>query len=585
MHEKIIDLKSRIDNYREKALKEGIDVKDLELADLNLNQNESEAPLIRREEYDLTTEVDLTIEEKSEGYQYMLASSAIANEHQNRLFTKNSKTCKGQIKHKWHNFLQFFFPFKSDIRYLSYRYDRDILVYFESHRYLFMVSIIIFIIYIYFLIQRIINSDFSSGLDLCRYSIPCFLFYSRITSNEDSVFSITYLIMTSMILYLLMIKYVNYNKLKQNSKLYDQRTTIFSQFFFNSWDWSTKTKACYLEKKKRLRNLYKKSNEEISIQENIKLRTVNEKWCRFFLRVLSFFLSLLILCVYFAFILFSYVIRNILRSKEINKTSLTSIDIILEIIPPILIVIFGILFPNLLKSLVNIEKWDFETTIRNQITIRYYIGKVFGLAFIYFINIYFILLENSFNNIINFTYEIDLVSTHGCPGKSQLNTSNINNSIISKNLYSECREDDVVINILFIVLAEFFIRKIYELITFSLIYCCKKKNRVRGESYKWPYTTGSFAVDSYLFFLQLIAVVSYFPFITIIMPLLIFVDFKFEKFKLLHLREKPIKFDIEKEDGSLIMRIFRFNLILIIVFNILFYISKIPHLNYLQVIL
>ena len=115
MHEKIIDLKSRIDNYREKALKEGIDVKDLELADLNLNQNESEAPLIRREEYDLTTEEDLTIEEKSEEYQYMLASSAIVNEHQNRLFTKNSKTCKGQIKHKWHNFLQFFFPFKTDI--------------------------------------------------------------------------------------------------------------------------------------------------------------------------------------------------------------------------------------------------------------------------------------------------------------------------------------------------------------------------------------------------------------------------------------------------------------------------------------
>jgi hypothetical protein len=584
MHEKIHDLKSRIDNYREKALKEGISVKGLELDDFN--QNDSEALLIRGDDFDLKTDEDTTIEEKRGGYQYMLASSAIANEHQNRLYSINSKTWKGQIKHKCHKFLQFFFPFKSDLEYLSYRYDRDVQVYFDTHRYLFMVSLIILLIYIYYIIQRILNSDFSTGVDLCKYSIPCFLFYSRVTSKEESAFSITYLTMTSMILYLLMMKYISYNKLRQNSKLYDQRTTKFSQFFFNSWDWSTKSKGCYMEKKKRLRDLYKKSNEEVSIQEKIKLRAVNEKWCRFFLRLLSFFLSLIVLCVYFGFILFSYVIRNILRSKETNKTTYTAVDIIYEIIPPILIAIFGIFFSKLLKSFVFIEKWDFETTIRNQITIRYYIGKVFGLASIYFINIYFILLGNSFNNIFNLTNEVDLVSTHGCPGLSVISSTSSASTtftLISKNLYSECREDDVVINILFIVLAEFFIRKIYELIIFSFIYCCKKKNRARGESYKWPYRTGSAAVDTYLFFLQLIAVITYFPFITVIIPLLILAEFKFEKFKLIKMREKPLKFDIEKEDGSLLMRLFRFNLILIMVFNILFYIAKIPHLNYLQV--
>ena len=79
-----------------------------------------------------------------------------------------------------------------------------------------------------------------------------------------------------------------------------------------------------------------------------------------------------------------------------------------------------------------------------------------------------------------------------------------------------------------------------------------------GESYKKPFRTCKEAVDIFVLNLQLLAIIPYFPYIVVLSPLILFTTFKFNKLKLLKLNSRPVKFDIEPENGKFIMIIFNF---------------------------
>jgi hypothetical protein len=502
-----------------------------------------------------------------------------------------SRTLYGKIRHQIHNILAFFTPFKGDMSLIAYRYNRDVQGYFQSSRSLMIISFFVFLNYTYFLITHGLNFDYSTtnsdGI-YCKYMIPCMLFYSRVKINETMAFSISYVVMTFLVFILSLMRWNSFRKIYVNSKLYDREETKFSQFFFTSWDWSIKTKATYIEKKRRLRDLYKISMSEVEILQKIKSMTTQEKWVRYLFRLLSFFLSILVLCAYFVGIYMAYIIRNLVRDKSNVKTSYKGVDIIIEMIPTILIVAFNFFFPWVFKLLTKIEKWDYQATIENIMTIKYFIAKLFGLATIYFVNIYFNLLGNTWTNLFNKTLATNInENTFGCPGTYSISTSDISARAaltpISKSLYAECREDDVVINILFIAILEFIVRKIVDGLSWSFLYCFSSK-RKKGESYKWPFNPGLCAVNNYIFNIELYAIISFFPYIVAITPLILIAEFKFDVFKLKYLRSIPIKFNLQQENGYLIMFLFIFTSLIICIFNTIFYISNFPHNNYAEVI-
>ena len=589
MQNKISELKSRIDGYKDDILnKKGPGGE----SDLDPLQDLDHMGLIVKEDIDKNGKAD---EEDRRGFEYMLASTALANEHQSRIFLQKSRTCMGRFRHRWHNFWYFFLPFKSDMNLISYRYDRDVLFTFEIIRLLFMISFSVLFTYLYFLITHALNADYNDPTQLyCKYMIPCVLFYSRVTPSEGSTFSITYAVMTFVVVYFSVMKYIQYSKLHMNSQLYDREETKFSQYFFTSWDWSVKTNALYRENKRRLRELYKLSMQEVELIEKINSRNSSDKLALFFIRLLSCFLGLIILVLYAVFIFSAYIIRNVLKSQDINKTTYTAVDIIYEIIPPILIVIFGIFFQWLFTKLVHIEKWDFQSTVTNQITIRYFIARVWSLGIIYFINVYFNILGKNFASLLpSKMSSVNIsASTFGCPGTYTLNLSNYNDQTnpsyvnytpIDKSLYAECPEDDSVINILFIYLAEFIITKIIDLFSFWFLYCCSSKRKI-GESYKWPFRTGKISVDNFMWNIQLYAIITYFPYIVVLIPIFLWIEFKYEIFKLKTMRAKPNKFNLKQENGLLIMILFNMSILIIIVFNTIFFISSTPHSNYIECI-
>jgi hypothetical protein len=480
-------------------------------------------------------------------------------------------------------------PFKADIGLISYRYDRNVQFYFETTRFAMMLSIGLFLTFVYFLITHALNFDYTNESGMwCKYNIPCVIFYSRIQEGERQAFSLTYVVATLLFFWLSLTKLISYKKMSLNSELYHKEDTKFSQFFFTSWDWSTKKKSTYMENKRRLRELCRLTFYEVEELTKISHRTMGDKCCRYWIRALSFTLSLIFLIIYAAFIMGAYIIRNYLKSSDKNIILFTPIDIIYEALPAILITVFNLFFPWVFKHFVKMEKWDFQATIAAHMNIRYFIGKVWGLTIIYFVNIYFNLLGNTFQSLFSFAGSNLEVRTFGCPGSY---TFNPDNSFIAENpstytpinkaYYAECQEDDSVINILFIVIGEFILRKLYDLICFSFLYCCSKKRQI-GESYKWPFQWGRATVDNFVFYVQLFAIIPFFPYIIFLTPLLLWAEFKFDVFKLKKLRSKPNKYHLKQENGSLIMILFNVMLLLVIVFNSIFYLAKIPHNYYME---
>jgi hypothetical protein len=246
------------------------------------------------------------------------------------------------------------------------------------------------------------------------------------------------------------------------------------------------------------------------------------------------------------------------------------------------------IFPEIYKRFVYLEKWQLASTLANHLVIRYYIARIWGLMTIVFANSYFNLLGFNMQSLIFIGGDVLKVNTHGCPGTFNINLNAANTSFsslvrIDKAFYSDCAEDETIINVLFYAIADIIIRKLYELIAFSFQYCFSKK-RKQGISYKWPYRTLKASADFFICFLTFNIIIVFFPYFTVLIPLLLFLEYKYNIFKLTKLREKPIQFNLEQENGYMTMILFNIAMILLVCFHVIFYITMMPHNNRAEVI-
>jgi hypothetical protein len=69
---------------------------------------------------------------------------------------------------------------------------------------------------------------------------------------------------------------------------------------------------------------------------------------------------------------------------------------------------------------------------------------------------------------------------------------------------------------------------------------CKKKPE-DGENYKPPYDVADSAPDALIFVVQIYFLIPFFPYITVLAPILLYLDFKFELIKIRFLKSKALK--------------------------------------------
>src|SRR5690606_29628780 len=105
---------------------------------------------------------------------------------------------------------------------------------------------------------------------------------------ERDIFSFTFAIMTCVIFFFGLTRYINFKRFNINSELYDREDTKFSQYFFTSWDWSVKARNTYIDKKSRLRELYRLAMKEAEIVES---NNVESRCTVYTIRFVSFLLT------------------------------------------------------------------------------------------------------------------------------------------------------------------------------------------------------------------------------------------------------------------------------------------------------
>jgi hypothetical protein len=176
------------------------------------------------------------------------------------------------------------------------------------------------------------------------------------------------------------------------------------------------------------------------------------------------------------------------------------------------------------------------------------------------------------------------VATFGCPGPLlNIFTSSQIYTPLNKAYYSNCAEDDIIINLLFIAVGEFLIYKLFAIIGFMFSWCCNCKKIKHGVYYKFPFNTEMEAVNVFAFNIQLYVIIIFFPYVTVLAVLFLLIEFKFEFFKLTVLKGKPLQFQMKYESGVLLMRLFLITILIITATQILIYVSKLPHLKQLLV--
>jgi hypothetical protein len=259
-------------------------------------------------------------------FENMLGSTAIANKHQIKMLQSQSDSCWGKFKRGYNSVIATLTPFCGHMNYLFHRYDREVQVYFETIRYLIVISFTVFICYLYFIITHLLNSQYTSETLWCKYNIPCVLLYSRITVAERQAYSYSFATMICVIFFLGITRYINFKRLNLNSKLYDREHGKFSQFFFTSWDWSTKARQTYIEKKARLRQLYILGIKESEIMDNG--INCNKNCGLYTVRAITCILTIVCMVIYGCLIIFSYFLRNFLKRMNGYSTTSNPLDIV-----------------------------------------------------------------------------------------------------------------------------------------------------------------------------------------------------------------------------------------------------------------
>ena len=108
------------------------------------------------------------------------------------------KVSEKKIPSKWERFKQNiadtmgrFTPFKSNLNQIYIKFDRSINNFFELFRFLFVFSLITFLLYAYLLFIHLYNTETKDVSNICNKLVPCILFYSRFITKEATVYCST----------------------------------------------------------------------------------------------------------------------------------------------------------------------------------------------------------------------------------------------------------------------------------------------------------------------------------------------------------------------------------------------------------
>ena len=426
---------------------------------------------------------------------------------------------------KTKNFIIIFFniimPFKNDINYIKKKYNKTVFITFRIYRFLFLMSLFVFLIYFMLCFTHIIilRNNLS---ELCKYGIPCFLLYSSFKEDEGFLISLIYCIWILFFFVSNLTFYFILNSEENEKDIYFKinNNHLSLSYLISSWNFNLKTESSSRKKKKIIK-------EELSINSKNQLKMAeggSETNCDLIPFIIVNILYLVYLFAEFIVLILCFYFRQKVRENKKVLKKLFFRDIIADIITYISIGVFLNIFVWISSIFPNFESWKREKYKKLSETIKKFVTFLVGLISLIFILSYVTLHGNDNAKLLPF-FEEDHYTLFGCPGNFKIlnNTYTINRiignyEIIERKNYSQCREEDIGITLFFIFIIYLIFIFLGEL--FNLIDC---------RSNDPPSFRPNFSVIRvYSIIIFYLIVIYYIPFLALVFPLLMLIIYKFQ---------------------------------------------------------
>ena len=473
-------------------------------------------------------------------------------------------------------FFNILLPFKGDIKYIKQNYNTTVLLTFRIYRFFFLMSIFTTVIFLPLLILHILKVKKNLGA-ICKYNFPCFLLYSSFKDSEALNMSVTYGVWIMFYFICSMIYYFLLNSENNQQEIYYQNNKNYSgsSYLFSSWNFNYKNEKISEKNKKAIQKeleLYaEKGIDQIEGKKEQKC-----SWC--FMIVTNIVYIVFLVFTFFLIIIFFY-LRDKMRNHSKPITKLGAKDILADIVTYILIGAFLFLIFWISGFFPKFERWPNERQKHTSEGIKQLITSIISIISLIFIISYFTIYSNNTKKVIPFLKD-GKSSFFGCPGKyndySYVNivANNLENNYkkIGRKFYSQCREEEIGINFLFIFVVYFILLFLAEFLK-SIINCfclCMESPTFRP------------ALDIIKFFtanVLFIMVIFYIPFFAILFPLIILALYKFQLFILKRRGSFAFKESgmYHRNNKYLLLNTFvAFNIAIFCIFGY-FYFAPLPH--------
>ena len=396
--------------------------------------------------------------------------------------TSKIKTCYKRMI----NILFGLLPFKNKMAYIRSNYNGTIMILFEVIRFLFLMSLFSLIIFLYLIIYHFVKGDKKGK---CKYGFSCLFFYSSFNEKEFHTYSITlgiwvFFFFTFSLMFFFILKsgfyQINiYNKTNKNA--------LLTSYIFNSWDFN-------ISKEDDAEMLKNRIQEESLDYTHVAINYVEpidpDECCNWDCRcnkyvalVISIIFSFFFIIFYFVYLTFCFKLKKNLSNGNKVKNKRDSKDGSGEFVCYLLIAIGMKFFPFLVSLTTKIETWTKLSKILFSQTIKRTVTTIMGFIYLIFIFLYFTLQNHSKDDFSFKFLVMEEPTFFGCPGKYEIPTSTLSNSIKFKEKdYSKCREDEIGLNFFILTLVYLLVGLIQSFLSClknccCSCRCCKKKKR------------------------------------------------------------------------------------------------------------
>ena len=445
--------------------------------------------------------------------------------------TSKIKTCYKRMI----NILFGLLPFKNKMAYIRSNYNGTIMILFEVIRFLFLMSLFSLIIFLYLIIYHFVKGDKKGK---CKYGFSCLFFYSSFNEKEFHTYSITlgiwvFFFFTFSLMFFFILKsgfyQINiYNKTNKNA--------LLTSYIFNSWDFN-------ISKEDDAEMLKNRIQEESLDYTHVAINYVEpidpDECChwdckcnKYVALVISIIISFFLIIFYFVYLTFCFKLKKNLSNGNKVKNKRDSKDGSGEFVCYLLIAIGMKFFPFLVSLTTKIETWTKLSKILFSQTIKRTVTTIMGFIYLIFIFLYFTLQNHSKDDFSFKFLVMEEPTFFGCPGKYEIPTSTLSNSIKFKEKdYSKCREDEIGLNFFILTLVYLFVGLIQTFLSClknccCSCRCCKKKKGLTYQPFLVLLHVYSIAI---LFGLTL----PFIPFAVIFFPIVMFIEFQFQYKKLI----------------------------------------------------